>query len=118
MQMFHEVPKVYLHREPVDFRKAINGLSVIVEVEMGLSPLTGALFVFCNRKLDKLKILYWDRSGFALWHKRLEQERFRWPKRMQQEIIELSEQQLHWLLSGLDITKAKPHAKLYYSKIA
>ncbi len=66
MQMFVDVGAVYLHRKPVDFRKSINGLSIIVESEMALSPLSGALFVFCNKKRDKLKLLYWDKSGFAL----------------------------------------------------
>lgn len=59
MRMFEEVVAVYLHREPVDFRKSINGLSLVVETAMGLSPLSGAVFVFCNRRRDKLKILYW-----------------------------------------------------------
>ena len=81
MQMFREVVAVYLHRDPVDFRKSINGLSVIVESEMAHSPLSGALFVFCNGRRDKLKCLYWDRSGFALWYKRLEQERLTGAKR-------------------------------------
>jgi len=79
--MFVDVGAVYLHREPVDFRKSINGLSVIVESEMALSPLSGALFVFCNKKRDKLKLLYWDRTGFALWYKRLEQEKLTGAKR-------------------------------------
>ena len=66
MEMFREVSAVYLHREAVDFRKSINGLSLIVESEMEMSPFSGALYVFCNRGRDKLKLLYWDRSGFAL----------------------------------------------------
>lgn len=117
MQMFREVPAVYVHREPVDFRKSINGLSVIVEAEMGLSPLSGALFVFCNRKRDRLKLLYWDQSGFALWYKRLEQETFKWPRRWPDAVITLQEEQLHWLLSGLDITRMQPHQILQYTGI-
>ena len=70
MQMFVGVETVYLHREPVDFRKSINGLSVIVESTMQLSALSGALFLFCNRRRDKVKLLYWDQSGFCLWYKR------------------------------------------------
>ena len=117
MQMFREVPAVYVHRDPVDFRKSINGLSVIVEAEMGLSPLSGALFVFCNRKRDKLKLLYWDKSGFALWYKRLEQEKFKWPKRWPDAVITVQEEQLHWLLSGLDIMRMQPHKVLQYSQV-
>lgn len=115
--MFVDVRAVYLHRVPVDFRKSINGLSVIVESEMELSPLSGALFVFCNKRRDKLKLLYWDQSGFALWYKRLEQERFKWPRRMSEAVIELSEAQLHWLLAGYDIAQMKPHAVLNYQTI-
>ena len=63
---------VYLYRGIVDMRKSINGLSAIVEEELGLSPFGPSLFVFCNRQRDKIKILYWERSGFVLWYKRLE----------------------------------------------
>jgi transposase len=115
--MFKEITQVYLHREPVDFRKSINGLSVIVEEAMSLSPLNGALFVFCNRSRNKLKILYWDSTGFCLWYKRLEKERFRWPKKWSMNVIELSEQQLNWLLQGFDITAMQGHKKLDFSAI-
>jgi len=67
---------IYLHRDPVDFRKAVNGLSAIVEQDMGLASLSGALFVFCNKRRDKVKALYWDSTGFCLWHKCLEQAKF------------------------------------------
>lgn len=60
MKMFLDVPKVYLHKQPVDFRKSINGLSLLVEQEMQLSPFSGALFVFCNQQRTRLKVLYWD----------------------------------------------------------
>ena len=70
---------IYLHRDPVDFRKSINGLVVIVEDCMAPAACSGALFVFCNKSRDKLKALYWDRTGFALWYKRLEKEKFKWP---------------------------------------
>ncbi|MCF4010576.1 IS66 family insertion sequence element accessory protein TnpB [Rheinheimera sp. UJ63] len=76
MKMFLDVPKVYLHKQSVDFRKSINGLSLLVEQEMQLSPFSGALFVFCNRQRTRLKVLYWDSTGFCLWYKRLEKTRF------------------------------------------
>ena len=71
--------EVLLCRTPVDFRKAINGLSILVEQEYGLDPFAPRIFVFTNRKRDRLKLLYWDRTGFALWLKRLEKARFPWP---------------------------------------
>ncbi len=114
MRLFHDVPAVYLHRDPVDFRKAINGLVVIVEQSMELSPYAPALFVFCNRRRDKLKIVYWDETGFCLWYKRLEKARFKWPRRSDEDVVSLTEEQLHWLLRGLDITKMLPHQQLNY----
>ncbi len=117
MRMFEGAPAVYLHREPVDFRKSINGLAVIVEAEMNLAPFSGALFVFCNRRRDKLKLLYWDTSGFALWYKRLEQEKFKWPRKLDDAVITVSEAQLHWLLAGVDITRLQPHQALHYDSM-
>jgi transposase len=110
MQMFVEPGTIYLHRDIVDFRKSINGLSLIVEQELELNVYSSALFVFCNKKRDKLKILYWDRTGFALWYKRLEKQKFKWPKHGQQT-MNLSQQQLIWLLSGFDIVG---HQALHY----
>ena len=117
MQMFVDVCTVYLHRDPVDFRKSINGLSIIVESDMALSALSGALFVFCNKKRDKLKLLYWDKTGFALWYKRLEKEKFKWPRKINETTLELDETQLHWLLDGYDITKMQPHTTLNYQSL-
>jgi transposase len=73
--------EVYLYRGIVDMRKSINGLLTIVEQELGLSPFAPGLFVFCNRQRDKIKILYWEHSGFVLWYKRPEKARFPWPRR-------------------------------------
>jgi transposase len=72
MRMFIDVPEVFLYRNFVDFRKSINGLVVIVEQQMALLPLTGSVFVFYNKSRDKVKVLYWDNTGFALWYKRLD----------------------------------------------
>lgn len=114
MQMFVSPSCVYLHQDAVDFRKSINGLSLIVEQELDLNVYSSALFVFCNKKRDKLKILYWDRTGFALWYKRLEKQKFKWPKRIEQT-MNLSEQQLKCLLSGYDIVG---HQALHYQEKA
>ena len=118
MKWFNDVPAVYLHREPVDFRKAINGLVVIIESQMGLSPYADALFIFCNRGRDKLKVIHWDRTGFVLWYKRLEKEKFKWPMKAKGDIVNLSEQELNWLLSGLDILSMKGHKVLEYQSVS
>jgi transposase len=65
MMSFEDVP-VYLHRGSVDFRKQINGLSILVDNAMEVSIFDQGLFVFCNKKRDKLKVLYWDKTGFCL----------------------------------------------------
>jgi transposase len=103
MKMFSEPPSIYLYKPFVDFRKSINGLSVIVELEMNQPVMSGALFIFCNKAKDKLKILYWDKTGFALWYKRLEKDKFKWPTRVNDASLELNEQQLSWLLEGYDV---------------
>ena len=118
MRMFGDPVAVYLHREPIDFRVGIDGLSSRVENAMALSPFTGALFLFVNKRRDRVKILYWDATGFALWMKRLEEARFVWPKRLADPVIELTSDQLHWLLAGYDITVMKPHKSLQYQRVS
>lgn len=108
---------VFLHRDPVDMRKAINGLSVLVQ-EADMGDLMGPyLFVFCGKRRDVIKVLYFDRSGFCLWQKRLEREKFPWPKKSDVENIHLSTEQFAWLLDGYDIWKIKPFAELKFEKV-
>ncbi|MHB1780762.1 IS66 family insertion sequence element accessory protein TnpB [Acidithiobacillus sp.] len=116
--MFIEPLAVYLHREPVDFRVGIDGLAMRVEQEMALSPLTGALFAFTNRRRDRVKILYWDQTGFALWVKRLEAARFAWPRKVTEAVLTLTDEQLQWLLAGYDITLMKPHPSKVYQRVS
>jgi transposase len=113
---FSDVP-VYLHRAPVDFRKAINGLSLIVDNAMDISIFDSGLFVFCNKKRDKLKVLYWDKTGFCLWHKRLEKDKFMWPKKHNESVVHWSTEQLNWLLRGFDVSQIKAHNPLKYQHI-
>ena len=103
--------QVYLAVGDTDMRKSINGLSVLVEQAMGHNPFTGDMFVFCNRRRNMIKILYWDQNGFALWHKRLEKQRFHWPTSTD-EVVSLKTKELEWLLAGLDYTHA--HSRLNY----
>ncbi|GHU83787.1 transposase [Clostridia bacterium] len=81
-------------------RKSINGLSAIVEGSFRLDPFDGALFVFCNRSRDRLKILEWDGDGFWLYFKRLEKGRFRWPAEGTEQTMNLSGEELNILLGG------------------
>lgn len=117
MRPSNELPTVYLCRDIVDFRKGINGLAILVEETLGRDPFSQQLFVFCNRKRDKVKILYWERSGFCLWQKRLERARFKWPRRDKNEVIRLTGQQLNWLLDGYNVMQMKPHDALHYRSV-
>lgn len=104
---------VYLHRDAIDFRKNINGLASLVEHGLGLNAFANAVFLFANRRRDRIKILGWDVNGFWLLHKRLETERFVWP-REDQGVMVLSVQQLHWLLKGVDIKAMQGHKSVSY----
>lgn len=108
---------IYLCREPVDFRKGLHALAVLVESELKLDPFASGLFVFRNRRGTGIKLLYWERNGFCLWHKKLEQERFYWPKAAEEVVITITGQELNWLLDGYDITRMKPHKTLCYSSL-
>ncbi|OSM05934.1 putative IS66 Orf2 family protein [Magnetofaba australis IT-1] len=118
MRPANDLPDVYLCREPVDFRKGIAGLAALVEAELGLDPLSSRLFVFTNRRRTGVKILYWERNGFCLWQKRLEQERFHWLRRTDGVVGRISGQQLNWLLDGYDITRITPHKTLEYTCVS
>lgn len=107
--------KVYLHRDPIDFRKWVDGLVAIVKAQMQLDPYCTYIFLFTNRRRDRIKALYWDRTGFAIWYKRLEEHKFPWPKKNPQTVITLTPQQFEWLLDGCDFTLLKPHDDLQYS---
>ena len=115
MFRFDPALKVYLHRDPVDGRKAINGLSLLVEQALGLNPFAPSLFVFSNRRRDRIKILLWERTGFWLMIKRLEADRFKWPK--DAEVAVLNVEQLHWLLAGIDLAAMRPHPERKYSQV-
>ena len=108
--------RVFLAPGATDMRKSIDTLAILVTGQLGQDPLTGHLFGFCNRRRDTIKILYWDRNGFCLWHKRLERHVFRWPTR-EAEVLTIDSRQLAWLLDGLDPLAVKGHSRLEYSTV-
>lgn len=114
---YTESMNVYLHRASVDFRKSINGLGAIVQEELKLDLFSANLFVFCCNRRKRLKILYWDKTGFALWYKRLESDRFPWPRSESPDVVELTHEQLGWLLEGIDIWAIKPHKSKFFEKM-
>ncbi len=111
------LPQVFICVEPVDFRKSITGLSLLVEQSLTLNPFDSVLYVFTNRKRDKVKILYWEKNGFCLWYKSLQKERFKWPVGISASTIILNGEQLNWLLDGFDLWRNKPHQPLLYHSV-
>jgi len=107
--------RLLLYTKPTDMRRGFDGLAAMVAQEMGESPMSGHLFLFRNRRGDRLKILYWDRDGMALWYKRLERGTFRLPApaRMQSDPprYELTQAQLYGLLEGINLDRVKKNHK-------
>lgn len=98
--------RVYLAKDPADMRKSFDGLSALVAGQMALDPLSGHLFVFINKRRDRIKILYWDRDGLAVWAKRLERGTFRIPYTTA-ERVEMTTADLAALLAGIDLNTAR-----------
>jgi transposase len=108
---------IYLCRDPIDFRCGINSLSVLVEATLKYDPFSANLFGFVNKRRNQIKVLYWQRSGFCLWQKRLGEERFKWPFHLEGPVVALTEDQFAWLLEGLDLKHLKPHRSLDYRTV-
>ena len=92
---------IWFHPEPIDFRKQIDGLIMLVSDMLALNPTSGQLFIFRDRSGKKIKMLWWDRNGFWLFYKRMEKGKLLFPA-SHEVAMGLSRDQLSWLLSGLD----------------
>jgi len=100
--------RILLHTQPTDMRKSFDGLSGIVRSAFDADPLDGSLFLFVNRRRDRLKILYWDRDGLALWYKRLEAGTFEvLACHNDQGHVEIDATQLAMILNGVSLNSAK-----------
>ncbi len=99
--------RVYLCTSPCDMRRSFDGLHALVTGAMQLDAFAGHLFVFANRRKDRVKILYWDRDGFAVWAKRLEEGTYATPFGEDEARREITAQELGALLSGIDLSTAK-----------
>jgi transposase len=100
--------RIYLCTSPTDMRKGFDTLAALVKEFLGQDPLSGHLFLFVGRGKDRLKILYWDADGFALWYKRLEAGTFRLPRvRGQDASVELKASELAMMLEGIDLKSIK-----------
>ena len=98
--------RVYLASGATDMRKSYNTLAVIVTNDLGGDPVSGHLFVFCNRRKDRIKVLYFDNGGYWLCAKRLERGTFAWPDAKTRS-IELSREELLLLVAGIDLTSTR-----------
>jgi transposase len=100
--------RVYLCMMPCDMRRSFDGLHAMVTGVMQLDAFAGHLFVFSNRRRDRVKILYWDRDGFAVWSKRLEEGSYAMPfENALERRREITGQELGALLSGIDLSAVK-----------
>ena len=108
---FTAADHVYIACGYTDLRRGIDGLASIVQAQFQLDPFSNTLFLFCGRRKDRIKALYWEGNGFVLLYKRLEQGSFQWP-RNGTEAKELTPQQYRWLMEGLAVEQPKAHRKV------
>ena len=99
---------VYIACGYTDLRRGIDGLAELVRQQFRLDPFSNTLFLFCGRKRDRIKALYWEGNGFLLLYKRLERGVYQWP-RSESEARELTPQQYRWLMEGLKVDQPKAH---------
>lgn len=111
MLSFPAAIQVFLCTVPCDMRRSFDGLSMMAEHIVRSNPLSGHLFVYCNKRTDRLKILYWDRDGWAIWYKRLEAGTFQYPF-SESGRKEIAAWELGVLLEGIDL-KAGRRRKRY-----
>ena len=108
--------KIYLVPESVDFRKSVNGLTIIIQEVLKMDPMEKACFVFSNKQHNKIKIIEWDFNGFWLSYKRLESGKFKWPKSTM-SVTSISRQQYDWLMNGLDICQRDGFSEVLARKV-
>ena len=101
--------RVFLYRLPTDMRKSFHGLVALTESALKQDPLSGSLFVFLNRRRDRIKILYWGQTGFCIWYQQLEKGTYQLPEelREKQEALEVTRSQLSLILDGIDLSSAR-----------
>ena len=107
--------RIFIRPGQTDLRKAVNGLSGIIEQQMAGEPFSGNVYLFCNHERKLLKAVYWDKTGFWLCQKRLEQGKFPWPATAE-AAREINAEELSMLLSGIDFFRA--HKPLFYKKVS
>ena len=107
---------VYLCVAPTDLRKQAASLALLVEQSLKRDVFAPALYVFSNARRDRIRILYWERNGLVLWSKRLEQQRFIWPRMAEGDTVSMSGGELNQLLDGFDVW-AQGHRELLLKRV-
>jgi transposase len=111
--------RVFLYRLPTDMRKSFHGLIALTESALKQDPLSGSLFVFVNRRRDRIKILYWGQTGFCIWYQQLQQGTYQLPAEdalEAQQTVEVTRWQLSLILDGIDLASARPRSRFQRSK--
>jgi transposase len=109
--------RLFFYCAPADMRKGFDGLSGLVTNKLSQNPLSGDIFIFVNRTRTLVKILVWDQTGFAIWHKRLEQGTFEMPQvEKGQNSIEISRQKLMLILEGISLKSVQNRKRFFIKK--
>lgn len=116
MIKFNSKP-VYICCGPTDMRKSINGLMILVKESFSLDPFMEAIFVFCNRNRNRIKILEWDGDGFWLYFKHLERGRFHWPEVGEEAVMNLDVKELSYLIEGAKLEKKLKRKEVFERRI-
>ena len=107
--------RVFLYRRPTDMRKSFHGLVALTESALKQDPLSGSLFVFVNRRRDRIKILYWGETGFCIWYQQLQRGTYQLPEQEsldEQDTLEVTRPQLSLILDGIDLSSARQRVRL------
>jgi len=109
---------VYICCGYTDMRKSINGLTVLVKESFLLDPFSKGLFVFCNKRRNRIKILEWDGDGFWIYFKRLERGHFRWPEKGDSSVMVLETQELSYLIEGAKLEKKLKRKEVFERQVS
>jgi transposase len=113
----HSGLRFYLYRHPTDMRKSFEGLCGLIYTQLSADPLSGDVYVFLNRRRDRIKLLVWDRSGFWIFYKRLEKGTFQLPRiAADQACLDLPYEELMLILEGIDLTHIRKRRRYFVQK--
>lgn len=113
--------RVFLYRQPTDMRKSFHGLVALTESELKQDPLSGSLFVFVNRRRDRIKILYWGETGFCIWYQQLQRGTYQLPdpeSLKDHHTLEVTRSQLSLILDGIDLSSARQRVRFQLEREA